>query len=314
MPYNSVISRTEVAALIPEDVAGEVLTNVVAESAALTMFRRIPVAQSQTRIPIIAALPTAYWVTGDTGLKQTTEVNWSNKYLNIEEVAAIVPIPESVLNDAAFDVWGSIRPLMEEAFGRVIDAAIFFGANAPASFPMNIQQAAVNAGNNVTEGSVAASGGFQNDIDLVYAAVEADGFDVSGIVAARSAKARLRQARSTAGERMGDVSPDLMGYLGDPIAYPMRGLFPAGGAAGTSVRLFAGDWNQFILGVRQDITYKILDQAVIQDGAGVIQYNLAQQDMVAMRCVMRLGWQVANVLNYDQAVDASRYPVGVLKF
>ncbi len=314
MAYNSIISRSDAAALIPEDVATDVIGHVVEQSVAANLFRRIPVAQSQTRIPIIAALPTAYWVNGDTGLKQTTEVNWANKYLNIEEVAAIVPIPEAVLDDASFDVWGEIRPLLEEAIGRVVDAAVFFGANAPASFPPNISGAAAAAGNTVTEGSVAADGGFANDIDLVYETVEGDGYDVTAMIAARSTKSKLRRSRTTQGDRQGDIAPDLMSYLGDPVAYSMRGLFPSGGAAGTSVRLFAGDWSQFMFGLRQDVTYKILDQAVIQDAAGVIQFNLAQQDMVAMRVVMRCGWQVANAINYDRPTDAQRYPVGRLVF
>jgi hypothetical protein len=72
------------------------------------------------------------------------------------------------------------------------------------------------------------------------------------------------------------------------------------------------DRNEFVLGVRQDITWKLLDQAVIQDGSGNIVYNLAQQDMVALRMTMRVGWQVANTLNYDAPVEANRYPAGVL--
>lgn len=294
--------------------ASEVITKVTDDSAAFTLFRRIPVAQSQARIPIISALPTAYWVNGDTGLKQTTEVNWTNKYINIEEVAAIVPIPESVLDDASFDVWGEIRPLLEEAIGRTVDSAIFFGTNAPASFPTNITTAAAAAGNSIVEGALAAAGGFADDMDQLYGAVEADGYDVSGHVAARSLKSRLRRARTTMGERQSDVSPDLMSYLGDPIVYSMRGLFPSGGAAGTSVRDFAGDWSQFMFGVRQDITYKILDQAVIQAADGTIQFNLAQQDMVALRVVLRCGWQVANIINNDQAGEANRYPIAVLKY
>jgi hypothetical protein len=64
--------------------------------------------------------------------------------------------------------------------------------------------------------------------------------------------------------------------------------------------------------MRQDITYKVLDQAVIQDGAGNIVYNLAQQDMVALRAVMRLGFALPNPINAIETTAASRFPFAVL--
>jgi hypothetical protein len=70
-----------------------------------------------------------------------------------------------------------------------------------------------------------------------------------------------------------------------------------------------GDWSQFVVGVRQDITMKILTEAVIQDNTGAIVYNLAQQDMTAIRLTFRVGWQVSNTINNDQPTEASRYPV-----
>ena len=40
---------------------------------------------------------------------------------------------------------------------------------------------------------------------------------------------------------------------------------------------------------------KLLDQGVIQDpSTKEIVYNLAQQDMVALRVVMRMGWALPN--------------------
>ncbi len=314
MPYNNLITRTKVGALIPEDVVDEVWTKVTDQSASLQRFRRVPVAQSQTRVPVLSALPTAYWVSGDTGLKQTTEVSWSNKFINIEEIACIVPIPEAVLDDTTYDVWGEVRPLIEEAVGRTLDAAVFFGTNAPGSFPQNINAAAAAAGNNFTEAATQAQGGFADDIDATLALVEADGFDADGIIAARTTKSRLRRTRDTTGQRAADISPNGQAYLDMPISYPMRGLFPSGGGAGTNVRLFVGDWSQYALGVRRDMTYKILDQATITDAGGLVIYNLPQQDMVALRLTFRAGWQVANILNYDQPTDANRYPVGVLRF
>lgn len=156
MPYDNIISRTDAAALIPEDVSREIWKNVPAMSAAMTLFRQRTLARNQQRVPVLSALPTAYFVNGDTGLKQTTEVNWANKYFNVEEIACIVPIPENVLDDTDYDVWAEIRPLIEEAIGRTLDAAVFFGTNKPASWDNAIVPSAVTAGNVVARGTNAA--------------------------------------------------------------------------------------------------------------------------------------------------------------
>lgn len=309
MAYNNVISRTDAAALIPEDVSQAFLGGATNQSLVLQTFTRIPVAQAQTRLPILSALPVAYWVTGDTGLKQTTEVNWANKYLNIEELAAIVPIPESVLDDASYDVWGSVQPLLENAVARAVDSAAIFGTNAPASFPTAMVTAAVAAGNTYTRGTNnAAAGGIAEDFNGLFKLTEADGYDVDGLAAHVAYKGRLRGARTSQGEATGEVSPTNI-YGVTPV-YPARGLWPSPGTGAAEALAFQRD--QFVVGVRSDFTYKILDQAVIQDNTGTIIYNLAQQDMVAMRVTFRVGWQVANPINYDQAVEASRYPAGVM--
>lgn len=307
MPYNNVISRTEGQALIPEVVSEAILKGLQNESAALTMFRHVPMSTAQTRMPVLAALPTAYFVNGDTGLKQTTEVNWANKYLNVEELAAIVPIPENVLDDITFDVWGAIRPLLENAIGRALDAAIFFGVAKPASWPTDIVTAAAAAGNTIQRGvNLAATGGIYGDLSDLYATIEADGYDVNGLIGVTTYKGRLRQARSTLGEALDD---EFAQEIRTEVKYPMRGLWPTGGGA---AEVLAGDFTQGILGVRQDFTYKILDQAVITDNTGAIIYNLPQQDMLALRIVARFAFQVANTINYDQPTEASRYPFGVL--
>lgn len=309
MPYDNIISRSDVQALIPEEVSDVMLTNLANESAALSMFRRIPMATNQTRFPVLSALPVAYFVNGDTGLKQTTEIAWENKYMNVEELAAIVPIPEAVLDDTSFDVWEAVRPLLEQAIARALDAAIFFGTNKPSSWPDAIVPAALAAGNSVVIGTAtAAEGGIAEDINQLFATLEADGYNPTGVIASTQMRATVRSLRDTTGGRLLDVTPTQWWDVTD-IRYPMRGLWPT---AVSTVRAITGDYDMSLLGVRKDFTYKVLDQAAIFDNAGGLVFNLPQQDMVALRIVFRVAWQVANPINYDQQTEASRYPFATL--
>jgi HK97 family phage major capsid protein len=102
----------------------------------------------------------------------------------------------------------------------------------------------------------------------------------------------------------------------DPTRYELDGTplyFPTDGSINAAQSLLvSGDWNQLVYAMRQDITYKVLDQAVIQDAGGNIVYNLAQQDMVALRVVMRLGFALPNPINRANPNPATRYPFAVL--
>jgi HK97 family phage major capsid protein len=312
IPYNNLVSRTDAGALIPEEVSNDMIRRATDASATLRLFRRVPVSRAQVRFPVLSALPFAYFVNGDTGLKQTTEVNWTNKYLNIEEIAAIVPVPDNVVADTDINIWDEMMPYLVEAFYRAFDSAVFFGTNAPGTWPTNVAAAAAAAGNAVTVGTATtAQGGFMGDYDATVALVEADGFDPDGVVAARSAKAKFRTVRDTTGQKVDPtrISGAIDNIDGMQIVYPMRGLWAA---TTGSPQLFVGDFSQFVVAVRQDITMKILTESVLQDNTGTIIYNLAQQDMTAIRLTFRVGWQVANLLNYDQPTESNRYPVARL--
>lgn len=311
--YDNLIARGDASALMPEEVSNKLLSGLENQSAVLTQFQRIPVGRAQVRFPVLSALPVSYFVTGDTGLKQTTEVDWTNKFLNIEEIATIVPIPENVLDDAGFPIWEQVRPLCEQSAGRLLDAAVFFGTSAPASWPTNVVSAAVSAGNTVNRTTNAASaGGFAQDVEDVLGLVEADGFDPRSGIAVRTFRSNARKARDTQGRRLDDITitPTTVEIDGVTYTFPMRGQWPTGSGSAEAI-LF--DPNQFVVGVRSDISWKLLDQAVITDSNNNIVYNLPQQDMVALRMTMRVGWQVANTINYDQQTEASRYPAGVLR-
>lgn len=302
--YNNIISRTDADALIPEDVTAEIMQSAVQSSAALALFPRVPMSTKTRRIPALSALPVAYFVNGDTGLKQTTEVAWTGKYLEVEEIAAIVPVPEAVLDDADFDIWAQVQPRLAEAVGRTLDAAIFQGIGKPASWPAAVIPAAIAAGNIYERGtSNAAAGGVAADISGLFSVVEADGYTVDGLVASGIYKGLLRNARDANGVLLSEVSGGTI--YGVPIQYLNRTLWTAPNEA------IAGDFSMGMIGVRQDLTYKILDQAVITNDAGVVIYNLPQQDMLAMRVVARYAWQVATPFVFGQA--GGEYPFAVMQ-
>lgn len=75
--------------------------------------------------------------------------------------------------------------------------------------------------------------------------------------------------------------------------------FPVNGAYDPEETLaIVGDWSQLVYSIRQDMTFKIFDSGVVQDpSTGNILYNLMQNDMVALRAVMRLGWEIPNPIN-----------------
>jgi len=311
--YNSVIDRTDAAALIPEDAARQIVQGATEQSAVMRLARRLPdLARAQQRIPVLSALPVAYFVSGDTGIKQTTEANWDNVYLDVAELAAIVPIPQAVLDDATYDIWGEIRPLLAQAFGAAFDKAVLFGTNAPAAWPDDVFTAATAAGNALQVGGV-GSDLYDTIMGVggLLSLVEDDGFFVNGHMAALSMRAQLRGLRDTNGVPLFVRSmTQATGYEldGSPIDFPRTGVFGGGTAL-----MFSGDWSQLVYALRQDITYKIATEGVIMDGSNAIVYNLFQQDMVALRAVMRVAWQVPNPINLTQATAAHRYPFAVLK-
>lgn len=309
MSFDSIISRADADALIPIQDANEIITLMTQQSAAMGLFRRINMSAKQYRLPVLAALPVSYFVNGDTGLKQTSEVNWDHKFLDAEEIATIVPIPENVLDDSRFPIWANVRPLVAESVGRTLDAAIFFGTNKPASWPDAIVPTAVARGKVVARPTAGgAAGGIAADFSNLYSIVEGDGFDVSGLVLSRIYRGLLRNARNAQGDQLPEVSPG--DVYGVPPRYTLRGMWPVGANSPEGV---AGDFQFAILGVRSDIQFKVLDQAVISDADGKIIYNLPQQDMLALRVTARFAWQVGDPITHDQPDPSVRYPFAVIR-
>ena len=90
--------------------------------------------------------------------------------------------------------------------------------------------------------------------------------------------------------------------------------FPNNGAFDKSKALMiSGDFSQLVYSIRQDITFKLFTEGIVQNTDGSIAYNLMQQDMVALRAVMRIGWEIPNPINSLKTDKTKRCPFAVLK-
>ena len=309
MATNNVITRSNADALIPLEIANEIIKEVPSASKLLPLMRRLPNMTAKQRVlPVQSALPNAYFLNGDMDLKQTTKAEWEKLMLTAEELAVIIPIPEAVLDDSSFDIWGEIRPQIVEALGIAIDQAILFGTNKPASWPTSIYDGAVAKNNTVAVGTGVDVASDIIGKDGLIARVENDGYVVNGFIADGSFAPELRDLRDKNNRPI--YIPALNSeyrdtIVGREIVYDNSGTFDY-----TKALMVAGDFRKAVYAIRQDVTYKVLDQAVIQDANGNIVFNLAQQDMIALRVVMRLGVQIANPVT--RRAGTNGYPFAVL--
>lgn len=311
------IDRSALSGLIPEPVTREIMQGAIAESAVLRMGRRLANMSSKTQtINVLDALPSAYFVNGeatDSGaeqgaFKQTTKMAWDKKKLYAEEIAVIVPIPEAALDDADYDIWGEVKPRLTEAFGKVIDAAILFGTNKPSTWRAGVVPSAIAAGNGVPIGT-SVFDDIMGESGLI-AKVELDGFNPNGVMSAIQMRGKLRGLKDTTGQPI--FKSDMQGATrygldGMDMYFPMNGAFDPAQA-----QMIVGDWSQLVYAIRQDMTFKIFTEGVIQDPTTkAITYNLMQNDMVALRAVMRLGWEIANPINAYNADIENPFPFSV---
>ena len=307
------ITRDDVSTLIPIQESNEIIQGVVEQSAVLQRGRRLPnMTASQYKMPVLDMLPVAYFVNGEGGAakKKLTTMAWDKKVIYAEEIAVIVPVSEAVIDDMAYDLWGEVKPRLIEAFGQKIDGAVLFGVEKPATWRDDVVTTAVNAGATVTLGSDLYDSILGEE--GVIARVEESSYFVNGHMADITMRAKLRGLKDTTGQPVfrSDMQSGTTYTLdGSPMNFPRNGAFDRSKAL-----MISGDFSQLVYSIRQDITFKLFDQGIVQDPAtGEILYNLMQNDMVALRAVMRLGWEIPNPINAMVPDKTKRCPFAVLK-
>jgi HK97 family phage major capsid protein len=311
MAYDTLIERDAAPnadPLVPEPIVGQIIAELPKASVVSARARTIPLSAKVNRVPVMDVLPLAYWVSGDTGLKQSTRADWKNLQLIVEELAVLLPIPHAYMDDSQFPIWDSVRPLIVEAIGMALDLAVLFGTGAPATWGDSVVEGAVAAGNTEAMGT-----GDDLAVDVAQLGVELaeQGYGVNGFASKPGFTWQMAQLRSTDG--MPIFNPNLQGGLGATLyGYPFNEV--ANGAwDSAAATLIAGDWTKLILGVRRDITFTQHEDGIINDDDGAVVFNAMQQDSTIFRAVFRAAAAVARPVTRLEATEANRWPFAVLE-
>lgn len=300
--YNTVQSRDN--NLVPKDISFAIIQDAPQSSAALALGRKFPMSTNNKTVTLLDVLPDAYWVNGDTGLKQTTNMGWRQKSTAVEEIAALVVVPDAFSDDSAIDLWGEIRPRLAEAIGKKVDDAIFWGVGKPASWTdPYIYQGILAAGQMATE-----TADMTLDVAKLGESLALKGVDMNSFVTRPGLRWKLAQLRDTVGQPIWqpNVRDGIAGDLyGLPLAEQVNGAWRANYAT-----LIAGDFSRLAVGIRQDITYSIHSDAVITNDSGVVIFNAMQQDSKIMRVVFRLAYLL---LDPDTALADKPFPFAMLR-
>ena len=303
MAYNLQVSANDAKVLTPDQqIISEIVKGITTSSTILPLMRRLPDATTGTAtINVLDTYPVAFWVDEGVngGLKQTTNASWKNVKMHMQEIAVIVPIKKNVLDDASYDIFGEIRPLLIESANKVIDEAIILGKNKPTLFREGLIPSIYDAGKNVKPNS----NNTFTQISDAMSAVETSGYNVTGLLGSVALK--------------GDFRKGLVDQTGQPLANSevteLPRVYAQNGAWDNKLAKFiVGDFSQAVYTIRQDVTFEMFDTGVITDADGKIIYNLLQQDMVALRMVMRMSWALPNPVNIlDQS--ETRFPFALVE-
>jgi HK97 family phage major capsid protein len=311
--YGTGVVRTAagVDPLVPQPLATEIIAEAPQASAALSLMNRTILSSHTQRQPVLDVLPVAYWVGGDTGMKQTTAMAWKNVVMVVEELACIVPIPEAYLDDADVPLWDQVKPRITEAVGALIDSAVLWGVGKPATWGESVFVGATKSGHSVIEGTGVDLG---QDVSALGLVMSQSGYDLDGFAAMPGMKWKLSGLRSAQGVPI--YQPDMSGGPGGTLyGYPLPEIkngswvLPTTGAI-----MLGGDFSKSIIGIRRDISFKMFDQGVISNDAGVVILNLMQQDSVAMRMTMRLAYACVNPVTIMEPAKGitARWPFGAV--
>ena len=291
--------KDELEGFVPKEQAAEIIKKVARGSSVMRLSKLENMTSETKKFPVMTSGAGAYWI-GEGERIKTTGVTWIFPEVTAKKLAVIIPVTKEKLEDTTIDVFTELQDSIAEAFYQAFDKAAIFGQNSP--FATSILGGIDSVGAEVVDNSSV-------NLDLsasdVMAKVEDAGYEVDGWAASIGLKNRLRKLRDSSGAPIYIDGTDQTELYNQPIEFVRNGAWDKDKALA-----IAGEWKYSIVGVRDGISYEILKEATLQgtldaDGKPL---SLAEQDMVAIKATMRIGY-----LCVKPEAFAALIPAGVVE-
>jgi len=300
---------------VPARAAAQILGEVRQQSAALALGTKMPMSTADTDVPVPKAFPSAAFVSGPGGRKPFTDLQLSSETMTAEEIAAVVAIPDSTVEDDDIDLWAYTRPLLAEAIAIAFDNAVFWGIGAPATYP-----AGGIAADAITVPQAASP---VLTVSNAMSAVEAEGLAVTGSAADTSVEGAFRGMTDANGALLlGAMQVDqserttLFGrpiyytqfaapaVAGDPTATP-----PVAAVPGSTGDFITGAWRYLLIGVRQDIRFEFSKEGVLANADGTIAISAFQDNQTLLKVWARFGCVLVNPVTPRNTAGAKPFAI-----
>lgn len=275
------VLKDQLQGFVPVEQAAGIMKDVTQGSTILKLSKVEPMKSESKKFSVLTEGAGAYWV-GEGERISTSEVKWIHPEIVAKKLAVIIPVTKEKLNDTTIDVFSELRTEIAKSFYKAIDGACLFGINSP--FAKSIFSVADTAGNKIALGT---NDKLDLDVSDVMALVEDGGLDVNAFVAHRGIKNSLRKLRDANGNALYVEGVNQKELYNQVVEFADNGSFDK-----TKAEIIGGNFDYSLVGIREGIEYEILREATLQntlhtDGKPL---SLAEQDMIAIRATMRLGF------------------------
>jgi hypothetical protein len=301
--YSDLLGRADTTADVPQAVADVLIRAMSSQSTVLELGQRVPVSTKDSRVPIVTEAPTATWLSDDNSLKQVTSAAFPGQELLAEELAAIITIPDAVIEDSSTPIFDTLTPLLSRAAARAIDDAIIFGRNKPSAWGLSMVDDALVAGNVTAHNDTDPS----KAVLLGAAQIGADGFNPNAVAVGPGWEFLAAAANSSALVANPKGSSESLPLL--LAGMPVRTKPCVWDSH--EVDCVIADWSKCLVGIRRDFRLEIFSTGVISDANGVVVQNLLQQDLSAVRLSMRIAYLLAKPVSDTENLAPS--PVAIVQ-